>query len=637
MVGAGAKPDRSSFRSWEAPILALILVIAAALRLYGLNWDGGHWLHPDERQIYFVALGLDWPGSLAEALTPDSPLNPRFFAYGSLPIYLLRLVAALLQPFWPALRDPDNLHLAGRPLAVLFDLGTVYLTYHLARILWRPLRQAAPTPEGSNALRSERGGWPALLAAAFTGLAVLHIQLAHFYTVDPLLTFFVLLTLVLAAGVARAGGSRPGAGRRQQVGLGFALGLALATKISAAPLLFVLFVAYDTRARAADGQPLAPASRLARLTATIRPMLLPLLVAAAVFFLAQPYALLDWRSFLHQTVRESQIARGSFGVPYTIQYAGSLPILYSVWQTALWGLALPLGAIAWAGLAASLVRWLRRGSWADALLLAWAGPYLVITGLLYAKYLRYMQPVVPILCIFAAALLAAIVHKLRRAQPQTPDAREPSGAHRRSPTVLRTASLLIALLLLASLAYALAFVSIYAPPHSWASASAWIYRNLPAGSTLAVEHWDTVLPLIVEVDGVAASPSAYNYRTLNLYDEPDNAAKWEALAADLAESDALVIASRRLYGSIPRLPDRYPVASRYYDLLFAGELGFELAGEFTRGPTWLNPRLPPLPGAAPGLLHPDESFVVYDHPRALVLRNVERLPAQELLRRLGLD
>jgi hypothetical protein len=152
-----------------------------------------------------------------------------------------------------------------------------------------------------------------------------------------------------------------------------------------------------------------------------------------------------------------------------------------------------------------------------------------------------------------------------------------------------------------------------------------------------VEHWDTVLPLTMEVDGVPASPSAYNYRTLNLYDEPDDAAKWEALAKDLAESDALVIASRRLYGSIPRLPDRYPVASRYYDLLFAGELGFELAGEFTRGPTWLNPRFPPLPGAAPGLFHPDESFVVYDHPRALVLRNVERLPAQELLRRLGVD
>jgi hypothetical protein len=630
-VEAGAKPERSGFKSWETLALVLILLVAAALRLYGLNWDGGHWLHPDERQIYFIVLRLDWPGSLAEALTLASPLNPRFFAYGSLPLYLLKLVAALLQPLWPALRDPDNLHLAGRPLAILFDLGTVYLTYRLARILWRPLSRAAAPPADSVTARRRGGDWPALLAAAFTGLAVLHVQLAHFYTADPLLTFFVLLTLYLAAGVARAGGGgRGGGARRRQIALGIALGLALATKISAAPLLFVLYVAYDTRARIAGGQPSAAASRLDRLAATIRPMLLPLLVAGAVFFLTQPYALIDWRNFLDQTMRESQIARGTFNVPYTIQYAGTLPVLYMVWQTALWGYSLPLGLVAWASLVASLVRWLRRGSWADALLLAWAGPYLVITGLLYTKYLRYMLPVVPVLCILAAALLAATIHKHRSAKPQTSNARKPS-------IVRRLSSLGLALLLLASLAYALAFVTIYTQPHSWIDASAWIYRNVPAGSTLAVEHWDTVLPLTVDVDGARSSPTGYNHRTLNLYDEPDDRAKWQALAADLAESDAVVIASRRLYGSIPRAPDRYPIASRYYDLLLAGELGFELAGEFIRGPAWLNPRLPPLPDAAPALFHPDESFVVYDHPRALVLRNVERLPAQELLLRLGVD
>ena len=109
----------------------------------------------------------------------------------------------------------------------------------------------------------------------------------------------------------------------------------------------------------------------------------------------------------------------------------------------------------------------------------------------------------------------------------------------------------------------------------------------------------------------------------------------QSLAGDLAASDYVIVASRRVYGSIPRLPERYPLATRYYELLFAGDLGFELAGEFTRGPAWLNPRLPPLPGAAPAWLRPDESFVVYDHPRALIFRNVERLPAAEILQRLS--
>ena len=97
------------------------------------------------------------------------------------------------------------------------------------------------------------------------------------------------------------------------------------------------------------------------------------------------------------------------------------------------------------------------------------------------------------------------------------------------------------------------------------------------------------------------------------------------------------MASRRLYGSIRREPNRYPVVSRYYELLFGGQLGFELEEEFTRGPTWLNPRLPPLPHPAPVWLQPDESFVIYDHPRALVLHNAEHLGADELLKRLGVD
>lgn len=599
-------------KSAKVLLLALILAAAAALRFYGLNWDDGHWLHPDERQIYFVVLKLDWPHSVADALSPNSALNPRFFAYGSLPFYLLKLVVSLLKPLWTVVRDPDNLHLVGRPLAALFDLGTVYLTYRLARNL-------LPSPRENGDLR-----WNYLLAAILAGLAVLSIQLAHFYTADTLLTFFVMLSLNLAADVAKGGG------RRRQIALGIALGLALATKVSALPLVFVLIVSYDCRIRNMALGSQSTNSRMQRFTGVIRAMLLPLILAAVVFFLAQPYALLDWQTFLDHTIRESQIARGTFDVPYTLQYAGTWPFFYSVWQTALWGMSLPLGLVAWTGLGWALWRWLRRGSWRDALLLAWVGPYLVITGLLYAKYLRYMLPVVPVFCILAADAVARLAgHRNQGIRDWKPGIGQSGSNRRLAPVVLF-------LLLLPTLAYALAFAKIYAAPHSWITASEWVYQNVPGGSTIAVEHWDTALPLTVEVGGERSSPTDYDYRILALYDEPDDAAKWQTVTTSLSESDILIIASRRLYGSIPRMPDRYPVGTRYYELLFAKELGFELVGEFTRGPVWLNPRLPPLLGAVPAQLRPDESFVVYDHPRALVFRNADHLAADELLRRLGL-
>jgi hypothetical protein len=595
-------------------ILALILAVGAALRFYGLQWDEGHWLHPDERKIYFIVLELGWPQSLAEALSPSSPLNPGFFAYGSLPIYLLGAIASLVKLVWPAFWLQQDLHLVARPLVALVDLGTIYLTYRLASQLLFPSR-----PRGlSRTEPSERLEGAPLLAAAFVSLAPIHVQLARFYTVDPFLTFFVLLTLNLAAVVAQGGG------RWHRFALGAALGLSLATKVSAAPLVFVLAVACYTHTVGSETR-----SPIARSLATIKCMVLPLVVAAAVFFLIQPYALIDWRTFLNHTVREARIARGAFDVPYTIQYAGTLPFFYSIWQAAFWGMALPLGLVAWGGLAAGVVRWLRHGAWTDALLLAWAGPYLVVTGMLYAKYLRYMLPLVPVLCILGARLLLG---RFRGQGAEPSESRSPGFGFRLS----RVVALVV---VLSTLAYALLFVSIYAVPHSWVTASEWIYRHVPAGSILAIEHWDRALPLPVELDGQRQSSTEYTYRTLPLYDEPDDIAKWESLAADLAGSDYLIVASRRLYGSIPRLPDRYPVASRYYDRLFAGglsgdELGFELVGEFDRGPAWLNPRLPPLPGAAPALFRPDESFVVYDHPRALIFRNAGRLTAEELLRRL---
>jgi len=571
-------------------LLALILVVGAALRLHGLNWDGGHWLHPDERQIYFITLGLAWPDSLAQALSPASPLNPHFFAYGSLPFYLLKIVAAALGALWPLVRDPDNLHLVGRPLAVLFDLGTVCLTYRLGRRLW-------PGQEGRRL---------ALAAAALISLAVLHIQLAHFYTVDPLLTFLVLLTLNLAADVARQGG------RSRQAALGAALGLALATKVSASPLLLVILVATSRAGQGADGP------RSSGRLAFFRSLALILTVAGAVFVASQPYALIDWPTFVEQTLRESQIAWGRLDVPYTLQYIGTLPYLYSLRQTALWALALPVGLAAWAGLAASLARWLRRAPRADTLLMAWAGPYLAITGLLFTRYLRYTLPLLPILCLLAARLGQEVWQRV--------------GAGRRRWLLAAGAGLLAG----AAVAYALTFQTIYASPHTWIAASEWLYERAPAGSTLAVEDWDVALPLPLEIAGRPCRIEEYDVRRLTLYAEPDDRAKWQRLTEELAASEYVVIASRRAYGSLPRLPERYPLTARYYELLFSDRLGFELLAEFERGPGWLNPRLAPLPDAAPALLYPDESFVVYDHPRTLILGNEEHLSAGQLLQRLGI-
>ena len=45
-------------------ILGLIFVLAFVLRIYGLNWDQGFHLHPDERFLTMLATDISLPHSL---------------------------------------------------------------------------------------------------------------------------------------------------------------------------------------------------------------------------------------------------------------------------------------------------------------------------------------------------------------------------------------------------------------------------------------------------------------------------------------------------------------------------------------------------------------------------------------------
>ena len=79
---------------------ALIVIVALALRLYGIDWDQGHLYHPDERAILMHVEDINFPSTtnLIDLLDANkSPLNPRWFPYGSLPLYLLKLVESIVE------------------------------------------------------------------------------------------------------------------------------------------------------------------------------------------------------------------------------------------------------------------------------------------------------------------------------------------------------------------------------------------------------------------------------------------------------------------------------------------------------------------------------------------------------------
>ena len=176
----------STARRW----LAVGTGMAAAglvvwLHVAGRDWDDGHLLHPDERFLAMTVSAQRWPSSVAEYFDEArSPVNPRnagagYFAYGTLPTTLLTGLATLAGP-----GDAIATARLGRALNAGVSLLTVLLTALLA---WRTTSD-----------RRVAG-----LAALLQGCAGLPLQHAHFFVVDPLLTFFVTLSLVALTGRPR--------------------------------------------------------------------------------------------------------------------------------------------------------------------------------------------------------------------------------------------------------------------------------------------------------------------------------------------------------------------------------------------------------------------------------------------------
>jgi 4-amino-4-deoxy-L-arabinose transferase-like glycosyltransferase len=596
-------------------LIIAILLAGLALRLYGLNWDQGYGLHPDERYVTWVAASIYLPDKASDFFDPaQTGLNPfmwppdgrspqdrvRPFSYGHFPLYLLVLVAG-------GDADEARLALVGRALSALFDTATILLVFALGRFLY--------------------GAAVGILAATLSAFTVMHVQLAHFATFDTALTCFVVATLLFAARFVRYGR------RRDAVAMGLALGLAVGAKFNAVLLLLPVIMAHALR-----WEHLAWSGAGRRLRRPAGFLILTLLVAGVVFALTNPYALIQWGEFVDNLKDQSAMLRGDDNFPFTRQYHATLPFLYPIEQQLRWGMGWPLGLVALGGWGYALARAWRRPPRAETWIpLVWTLVYFGVVGSLYVKFMRYMLPLLPLLAIYGARMLwVASLRICKFAGGKC------AGS---------LCAVLASLVFLPTLLYALAFLGVYRGEHPWLKLSRWIYAHVPPGATIAYEQWDHRLPLTLDQAGVTRWPGEYEQPALDMY-APDTPEKLRALLERLAASDYVVIASNRLYGSTARWPERYPLTRRYYQCLFEGRLGYQwvalpgVARQPRLGPLALDsdpfgaaglssPVPPEQAPPAPLTLHlgrADESFTVYDHPRPLLFWNVEHLSVGDLER-----
>jgi YYY domain-containing protein len=602
------------------PALAAILIVAAILRFIGLDWDAGQHLHPDERFITMVETSIKLPSGVGEYFdTGRSSLNPYnngagSFIYGTFPLFFVRTSAEAIQTAARAINVPQgtpvaellahfkdmagysNVNLFGRALSGLADLVTIFLIFLIGRRLYSPL--------------------VGLVAALLAALTVLQIQAAHFFTAESPLTLFVTIAFYFAVRVAQRGATLDWAL------LGISIGLAVATKINALMLgALVLSAGWVLWYR---GTRESAVNRRRLVEDVLTGFALTGALVFITFRVAQPYAFAGpnlWDiapnpKYLSDLETWQRFASGEADIPPNHQWTGATPYVWQLKQMFLWAMGPPLALASWAGFLLAAILLVRNPGrhYLQVLPAVWVGLNFLYWGVQFGKPMRYLLPIYPELALLAGWLLVVVWGWARSGEWPT------WARWRPSDRLLRAgATALVVAVVGWSAFYAVAFASIYTRATTRVAASDWIFANVPAGAAVGFEHWDDGLPLRVG----GKDSAIYKGVEFPMYAE-DNPDKRNLVVQRLDQADYIFISSNRLYGSIPKLPMRYPMTTRYYQALFAGELGFDNVIEFTSRPS--------LFGIELNDDDAEEIFTVYEHPKVTIFKKSARYSSAEVRR-----
>lgn len=388
-------------------------------------------------------LGVDEPEIMERAvrIMKTGDFNPHFFDYPGLYIYLqtfvacLRFVVGANDGMWTNLDQTStaNFYVWGRGVTALLGTITVLLVHRIG-------------------MRWDRR--TAAFGAGLMAVMPLHVRESHFVLTDVPLTFFVTLTWLLTLRAHERG---------QLIHFcwaGVGAGLAMATKYPGALALVLPLVTVWMTPGAQPSRLLAAGAVLAS--------------AGIAFLAAAPYTILDLPGFLN--------AYGYLASYYYSVKGLSEPAAITYYKH----LSRSIGPLAWglvvAGLAVHLVQIVRspdRVRWTLTLVFPVVFFYFLSGQVLV--FGRYLLPLVPFVCLMAAASTTALIDLLHRV-----------GASRAIRAIAVGAVCTIAIFPPARQSYG--FVQTMLRTSTVELAYKWIDANVPKGSKVVIETQALRLP-----------------------------------------------------------------------------------------------------------------------------------------------
>jgi 4-amino-4-deoxy-L-arabinose transferase-like glycosyltransferase len=343
-------------------VLALIVAGGAALRFWHLRSGVPYSLGVDEPEIMDRAVRM----------MKTADFNPHFFDWPSLTIYVQAAVACIsflwgaMHGAWSNLDQVSSaqFYLAGRTLTAALGTATVLVTYFAAR-RW--------------------GTATGLVAAGLMAVMPYHVRESHYVLADVPTAFLTTLAWLLTMRALE----------RQTLGAyawaGVSVGLAASCKYNGAIAVLMPI-----------GAAILTADTPGRL---VQRLLVIASAAGAAFLAGTPYALLDLPKFLNDYARLAAIfARPRGGEPGWSIYLKHLRGSMSTPGLVVAGLGVMLAAMR-AALGPSRARWV--------VLLVFPFAYFEVMATSYQIYGRYILPLLPFACAFAAMAIVTLTTALR--------------------------------------------------------------------------------------------------------------------------------------------------------------------------------------------------------------------------------
>jgi len=361
-------------------IVVWLLVIGLLVysRFTNLGWGLPYPMHPDERNMANAIQNLNCKISNFLPIESGSKqitnfkqlisncLNPHFFAYGQLPLYLGYVIVFLLKFFDGDLGTSIGFQEAAISLRLVSAVASILNVFVLIKIV-----------DLISNIKNKK-----ILIILIATFSPFFIQFSHFGTTESLLMLFYSLIVYLSMRLLESRTTDA------VVWLGLVSGLAVATKVSSIVFIVVPLISILSSLRSWDRY-----KNLIKFgTLTIIFMIL-----------FSPHNLINFHDFFSSIKYESDVATGKALVFYTRQFFNTVPVWFQLTKIFPYALGWPvfiLGTLGFLGLL-----------WKDKKINLLRFSFLVYflpNAFLFAKWARFMAPVFPLMVMFAVLFLLKI-------------------------------------------------------------------------------------------------------------------------------------------------------------------------------------------------------------------------------------